>query len=164
MNTITKEIDPPIIFCITSNYWLRTLDKNNSGVDNNPGHILRKSSSNFTSQDLAWKPQRKRKRRRPRNTWRINRDTWRSFGEYYPESRPGSRSSVDYGVKGLKELRWVETCEQWCLFRKVTPNTHLSRLWNELSRLTVSWPFINMSYFLTSCNHSYTRSLLMASV
>lgn len=37
MNTITKEIDHPIILCITSNYWLRSLDKNKSGVDNNPG-------------------------------------------------------------------------------------------------------------------------------
>lgn len=34
------------------------------------GHILRKPTSNITKQALTWNPQGKRKRGRPRNTWR----------------------------------------------------------------------------------------------
>ncbi|KAK7105447.1 hypothetical protein V1264_016822 [Littorina saxatilis] len=34
------------------------------------GHTLRKPSTNITRQALRWNPQGKRKRGRPRNTWR----------------------------------------------------------------------------------------------
>ena len=39
------------------------------------GHTLRKSASNITRQSLTWNPQGKRKRGRPRNTWRRDLDT-----------------------------------------------------------------------------------------
>ena len=39
------------------------------------GHTLRKPSTNTTRQALRWNPQGKRKRGRPRNTWRRDLDT-----------------------------------------------------------------------------------------
>ncbi|KAK7098983.1 hypothetical protein V1264_003191 [Littorina saxatilis] len=70
------------------------------------GHTLRKPASNITRQALTWNPQGKRKRGRPRNTWRRdldadakhmgktwgmlerlaqNRDAWRELiGGLYP--------------------------------------------------------------------------------
>ncbi|BFZ10456.1 hypothetical protein BsWGS_13495 [Bradybaena similaris] len=43
------------------------------------GHTLRKSPNNITRQALKWNPQGKRKRGRPRNTWRrdLEADTTR---------------------------------------------------------------------------------------
>lgn len=38
------------------------------------GHTLRKPSNNITRQSLTWNPQGKRKRGRPRNTWRRDLD------------------------------------------------------------------------------------------
>jgi hypothetical protein len=38
------------------------------------GHTLRKPASNITRQSLTWNPQGKRKRGRPRNTWRRDLD------------------------------------------------------------------------------------------
>uniref|UniRef100_A0AAV2JEM2 Ig-like domain-containing protein n=1 Tax=Knipowitschia caucasica TaxID=637954 RepID=A0AAV2JEM2_KNICA len=38
------------------------------------GHTLRKSASSITRQSLTWNPQGKRKRGRPRNTWRRDLD------------------------------------------------------------------------------------------
>jgi hypothetical protein len=34
------------------------------------GHTLRKATNNITKQALEWNPQGKRKRRRPKNSWR----------------------------------------------------------------------------------------------
>ena len=36
------------------------------------GHTLRKPSTNITRQVLMWNPQGKRKRKRPKNTWRLD--------------------------------------------------------------------------------------------
>ena len=38
------------------------------------GHNLRKPASNITRQALTWNPQGKRKRGRPRNTWRRDNE------------------------------------------------------------------------------------------
>jgi hypothetical protein len=38
------------------------------------GHTLRKPASNITRQALRWNPQGKRKRGRPRNSWRRDLD------------------------------------------------------------------------------------------
>ena len=39
------------------------------------GHTLRKTGTNITRQALKWNPQGKRKRGRPKNTWRRDLDT-----------------------------------------------------------------------------------------
>ena len=39
------------------------------------GHALRKEASNITRQSLTWNPQGKRRRGRPKNSWRRDTDT-----------------------------------------------------------------------------------------
>uniref|UniRef100_A0AAV2LFI9 Rho-GAP domain-containing protein n=1 Tax=Knipowitschia caucasica TaxID=637954 RepID=A0AAV2LFI9_KNICA len=91
------------------------------------GHTLRKSASSITRQSLTWNPQGKRKRGRPRNTWRRdldadvkqmgktwgqlerlaqNRDAWRKLvgGLYCGES--GSCSDVANLLKRLPEVHF----------------------------------------------------------
>ena len=54
------------------------------------GHILRKPANNITRQALRWNPQGKRKRGRPRNSWRRGVEsqmrnwghTWATLGRF----------------------------------------------------------------------------------
>ena len=65
------------------------------------GHTLRKPASNITRQSLSWNPQGKRKRGRPRNSWRRDLDadikrTGNSWGqlERLAQDRDGWRALV----------------------------------------------------------------------
>ena len=60
------------------------------------GHTLRKPASNITRQALTWNPQGKRKRGRPRNTWRRDlnanvRELGLSWGQLVTAAQDRSR-------------------------------------------------------------------------
>ena len=44
------------------------------------GHTLRKPADSITRQALTWNPQGKRKKGRPRNTWRRDTEAWIQLG------------------------------------------------------------------------------------
>ena len=66
------------------------------------GHTLRKPSDNITRRALTWNPQGKRKRGRPKNTWRRDLEadtremgyTWKEL-ETLAQDRGGWRATVD---------------------------------------------------------------------
>ena len=72
------------------------------------GHCLRKPASNITRQALTWNPQGKRKRGRPRNTWRrdIEAEMHKS-SHYWKELEQTAQSRVHWWsvVDGL--------CSSW---------------------------------------------------
>ena len=69
------------------------------------GHILRKPANNITRQALRWNPQGKRKRGRPRNSWRRGVEsqmrnwghTWATLGRF-AQDRTRWRTEVVNGL------------------------------------------------------------------
>ena len=69
------------------------------------GHILRKPANNITRQALRWNPQGKRKRGRPRNSWRRGVEsqmrnwghTWATLGRF-AQDRSRWRTEVVNGL------------------------------------------------------------------
>ena len=69
------------------------------------GHILRKPANNITRQALRWNPQGKRKRGRPRNSWRRGVEsqmrnwghTWATLGSF-AQDRTRWRTEVVNGL------------------------------------------------------------------
>ncbi|KAI8478855.1 Neuroligin-3 [Branchiostoma belcheri] len=74
------------------------------------GHTLRKANTSITQQALTWNPQGKRKRGRPKNSWRRDTEeemrsistSWQDLGKYTTDEYSVRTSSVAYALVGAK--------------------------------------------------------------
>ena len=72
------------------------------------GHTLRKSDNDITKEALEWNPQGKRKRGRPRNTWRRS---------VLSEAKRIGKTWNELKVEARNRVRWRSTvtalCSSW---------------------------------------------------
>ena len=72
------------------------------------GHTLRKEPSNITRQALEWNPQGKRKRGRPKQTWRRS---------LHSELRDSSLTWEEAKTLARDRRRWRDAVEALCFSR-----------------------------------------------
>ena len=72
-------------------------------------HVMRREQDNITRTALHWKPERKRKRGRPRNSWRrtVEASSIQKLARTDRRGDPSLPSYAPHGIMGMSE--WVGT-------------------------------------------------------